>query len=306
MGNVYKAHHRHLDRIVALKTLRKGAESFERQVERFIREAKAAARLDHPNIVPCHEFGEFAGWHYLTMAYVAGESLDDRLRRGPMEPKEAARLVHDLAGAVTYAHRQGVVHRDIKPGNVILGEDGRPRLTDFGIAKFTDPIISPSAAAQLTQVGQVLGTPGYMAPEQSSGRRWEVGPSADVYGLGAVLSAALTGQHPGSPDSAGRLPQPNIPADLQAICDQCLAYRPQDRYASPDELRLALRDFLDGFGSTVISSPVPSQEVKITLPELTITFHKRNILSIILSLILLLLLAFFVGPKIWDWWNGGP
>ena len=193
MGTVYKAHHLRLDRIVVLKTLKGKTAQVEREVERFVREAKAAARLDHPNIVTCHEFGEYDGWHYIAMAYVEGESLHQRLARGPLEPTEAARLVHALAAAVAHAHQQNVIHRDIKPGNVILGKDGRPRLTDFGIAKIISRTNTPIMPSQLTQVGQVLGTPGYMAPEQSAGRRWEIGPSADIYGLGGVLHAALTG-----------------------------------------------------------------------------------------------------------------
>jgi serine/threonine protein kinase len=131
MGMVYKARDCRLDRIVALKTLKVRSAKTEQQVERFVREAKAAARLDHPNIVPCYDSGEHEGWHYLTMAFVAGQSLQHRLEEGPMDAESAARLVQALAGAVAHAHHQGVIHRDIKPSNVLLDKDGRPRLTDF-------------------------------------------------------------------------------------------------------------------------------------------------------------------------------
>jgi serine/threonine protein kinase len=302
MGNVYKAHHRHLDRIVALKTMRTGSAKSERLVERFAREAKAAARLDHPHIVPCYEFGEQDGWHYLTMAFVAGESLQDRLKRGPLEPREAARMLQTLAGAVSYAHHQGVIHRDIKPGNVIIGEDGRARLTDFGIAKLTSPITTPLAPVQLTQVGQVLGTPGYMAPEQSAGRRWEVGPSADIYGLGGLLVAALTGQHPGSYDSIETLTQ-IIPVDLQNICDRCLAYRPQDRFATAHQLESALGHYLHGEDDR--PAPTPSRiDLNAANREPTFTFKKKRVLQGTALLLLLVIAAIFLGPGVRSWWQG--
>ncbi len=286
MGTVYKAHHLRLDRIVALKTLKGKTAQAEREVERFVREAKAAARLDHPNIVTCHEFGEFAGWHYIAMAYVEGESLHQRLARGPLEPMEAAKLVHSLAAAVAHAHEQNVIHRDIKPGNVILGKDGRPRLTDFGIAKIISRTNTPIIASQLTQVGQALGTPGYMAPEQSAGRRWEVGPSADIYGLGGVLHAALTGSHPGHPDSFDTLPQ-DIPPALQSICDHCLAYRPQDRYATAGELEKALGAYLSEVSGVASQLPPPKKEVTIRLPEMTLKLDKQKIfLGLLLAAII--------------------
>ena len=276
MGTVYKAHHLRLDRIVALKTLKGKTAQVEREVQRFVREAKAAARLDHPNIVTCHEFGEYGGWHYIAMAFVEGESLHQRLARGPLEPAEAARLVHALAAAVAHAHQQNVIHRDIKPGNVILGKDGRPRLTDFGIAKIIGRTSTPILPSQLTQVGQVLGTPGYMAPEQSAGRRWEIGPSADIYGLGGVLHAALTGGHPGDPDSLETLAQ-DIPPALQTICDRCLAYRPQDRFATAFELEQALGDYLGEVSTLSLQAPLPPKEVTIRLPEVTFKLEKRKL-----------------------------
>ena len=304
MGNVYKAHHLRLDRIVALKTLRAGTAKSELQLERFHREAKAAARLDHPNIVPCYEFGKFNGWHYLTMAFVAGESLQSRLTRGPLTTEEAARVALDLAKAVAHAHHQGVIHRDIKPGNVILGEDGRPRLTDFGIAKLTSPITTPLPPMQLTQVGQALGTPGYMAPEQSAGRRWEVGPSADIYGLGGVLVAALTGHHPGSHDSFETLAQ-SIPENLQTICDRCLAYRPQDRFASADQLVEALEKILAGENPTPEppAKPTPSSE---EAHQVVIKLPKAGLWKVLGAVALVLVSALFLGIWLGGWWKHSP
>ncbi len=260
MGNVYKARDRELDRVVALKTLKSGTAKIERQVQRFVREAKAAARLDHPNIVTCYEFGEFEGWNYLTMAFVAGESMHERLVKGPLEPEEAARILFALAKAVSYAHQNGVIHRDIKPGNVLLGEDGRPRLTDFGIAKLIapveqNPLMSPPSM-HLTQVGQALGTPGYMAPEQMAGRKWEVGPLADIYSLGGLLVAALTGHHPSKPNSSDTFDE-QIPEPLQAICDRCLADNPKDRYPTAAELAMALESYLQ---SLHVPPPTEAEE----------------------------------------------
>jgi serine/threonine protein kinase len=303
MGNVYKAHHRGLDRVVALKTLRAGTAKSELQLERFLREAKAAARLDHPNIVPCYEFGKFSGWHFLTMAFVKGESLQDRLARGRIETREAASLVLVLAKAVAYAHHQGVIHRDIKPGNVILGEDGRPRLTDFGIAKLTSPLTTPVPMTQLTQVGQALGTPGYMAPEQSAGRRWEVGPSADIYGLGGVLVAALTGHHPGSHDSFETLAQ-NIPEHLQTICDRCLAYRPQDRFASADQLVEALELFLAGKSPAPASGDSSSKEQEPPDDsDAVITLPKSGLWKITGAVAAVLVCALLLGIWLGGWWK---
>lgn len=299
MGNVYKARHRNLDRIVALKMLKEsGAERVERQIERFIREAKAAGRLDHPNIVPCYEVGEFQGWHYLTMAYVQGESLHRRLAKGALEPAESARMAEALARAVAHAHQQGVIHRDIKPDNVLLGEDGRPRLTDFGIAKLIETTEVHITPDQLTQVGQALGTPGYMAPEQSQGRRWEVGPSVDIYGLGGVLSAALTGR-PGQTDTVATLTK-ECPDELHRICQRCLAYRPADRYQSADELADELKRFLDGSITSPDKAVADSQGLTITVPEFSIRLSRSTLLKILGFIISVLVCSFLLA----SWWAG--
>lgn len=301
MGIVYKARDRRLDRVVALKILKAGTTRSENQLERFQREAKAAARLDHPNIVPCYEFGEFQGWHYLTMAFVNGHSLQHQLQSGPMKPREAALMVQALASAVSHAHKQGVIHRDIKPGNVLLGDDGRPRLTDFGIAKIIDSTNPPIAPSQLTMVGQALGTPGYMAPEQSAGRRWEVGPAVDIYALGGLLVAALTGQS-ASGDSVETLAQ-EVPEDLHLICTRCLAYNPLDRYASADALMKDLAIYLEGKSPPAPRIAQPQSEVTITLPEVTLKFSKSKVLLILGFVVAVLVCSFLLATWITDGWR---
>ena len=190
MGVVYKARQISLNRIVAVKMILAGLLATKADHDRFHSEAQAAALLDHPNIVPIFEVGEHEGQHYFSMGYVDGQSLAARLAEGPLPPKEAAELVATVAEAVEYAHRQGVIHRDIKPSNILIDSKGRPRVTDFGLAKRVD------SGSDLTATGQVLGTPSYMPPEQAAGQIRAVGPAADVYALGALLYATLTGRPP--------------------------------------------------------------------------------------------------------------
>src|SRR5262249_18060771 len=155
-------------------------------VRRFYLEAEASANLDHPGIVPIYEVGQHEGQHYFSMGFVEGQSLAQKVAQGPLPPREAAALVRDVAEAVQYAHERGVIHRDLKPANVLLDAHGRPRVTDFGLAK------KLQADSGLTASGQIMGTPSYMPPEQAQGRA-DIGPPADVYALGAVLYCLLTG-----------------------------------------------------------------------------------------------------------------
>ena len=186
MGVVYKARQVSLNRIVAVKMILAGQLATKADHDRFHAEAQAAALLEHPNIVPIFEVGEHEGQHYFSMGYVDGQSLAARLAEGPLPPKEAAELVATVAEAVEYAHRQGVIHRDIKPSNILIDSQGRPRVTDFGLAKRVD------SGSELTATGQILGTPSYMPPEQAAGQIKAVGPAADIYALGAT---ALCGTH---------------------------------------------------------------------------------------------------------------
>jgi WD40 repeat protein/tRNA A-37 threonylcarbamoyl transferase component Bud32 len=251
MGVVFKARERELDRVVALKMILAGQLASEIDIQRFRAEAQALARLDHPGIVPVYEVGEHDGLHYFTMAFIEGTSLADRLRDGPLAPKEAARLVRDLSGAIVYAHLHGIVHRDLKPANILIDLQGQPKLTDFGLAKRTHD------ASDKTGAGQILGTPTYMSPEQAQGNSSGVGPASDIYGLGALLFSLLTARPPfqaATPMETMRhvlsvepprpsVLNPSVPRDLETICLKCLEKSPFKRYANAN----ALKDDLDRF-----------------------------------------------------------
>lgn len=262
MGVVYRARQVTLRRIVAVKMILAGELANQTEVERFYTEARAAAHLHHPNIVAIHEVGQHQAQHYFSMDYVAGESLATRIARGPLPAREAAALLRKVAQAVAFAHVEGVIHRDLKPANILLDAKGEPHVTDFGLAKrVQDPvgrISNPSP--DLTQTGQVLGTPSYMPPEQAAGKTKDIGPRSDVYSLGAVLYCALTGRPPFQAASTldtllqvlDREPVPPraldsaIPRDLETICLKCLAKEPDKRYPSAQELAADLDRFLAG------------------------------------------------------------
>ena len=187
MGAVYHAHEKALDRPVAIKVLPPDAVGGDAR-ERFLREARTAARLTHPNIVPLFTFGETQGLVYYVMGYVDGESLEQRLRRGALDAETARTLLAQLAGALHYAHEQGIVHRDVKPDNVLIERDtGVAKLTDFGIAKRS------AGGETLTGTGLLMGTPKYMSPEQASGDR-DLDARSDIYALGLMGYAMLTGR----------------------------------------------------------------------------------------------------------------
>jgi|GEM_PF-1245219 len=254
MGVVYKARQLALDRTVALKLVLSGKDASSSEVSRFHIEAKAAARLDHPHIVPVYEIGEFNGQQFFSMGFVDGPSLSVRLsKEGPLPYREAAELMRKVAEAVHYAHRLGVVHRDLKPGNVLITAEGEPKVTDFGLAKRLD------SQQSLTATGQILGTPSYMAPEQALGDNSAIGPWTDIYSLGATLFAALVGRPPfvgtaihellinvvEQPAPSLRSINPQIPAGLDAIVLKCLGKTANERYATAADLAAALKDFLE-------------------------------------------------------------
>ncbi|RMG17362.1 MAG: serine/threonine protein kinase, partial [Planctomycetota bacterium] len=240
MGVVYRAFDRVLAREVALKRIR--ADWLDEEArKRFLREAELSARLAHPGIVRVHTLAcGSAGELDLVLELVEGVSLAARLRSGSLAPGEAALLAENLARALAHAHARGVLHRDLKPSNVLLrAEDGAPTLTDFGLAREL-----AEHRERLTRTGEVLGSPACMAPEQAAGELARVGPATDVYGLGAVLFAALTGRPPfagknlysllrqvlEAPPPRPSALVPSVPRALDAVCLRCLAKAPEDRY----------------------------------------------------------------------------
>ncbi len=252
MGVVYKAHDTTLRRTVALKVLLGAEHADPDRLRRFQAEAAILAQLQHPHIVQIFEVGEHAGVPFFAMEYVAGKTLLERLHESPLEPAEAARLVHLLAQAMHSAHERGVIHRDLKPSNVLLTTEQVPKITDFGLARH-----GPS---DLTMPGAILGTPSYMAPEQALGQLDRIGPAADVYSLGALLFELLTGRAPfkgattaatlnqvvrSDPPAPRRL-QPGVPRDLDTICLKCLHKDPAKRYGSAQALADDLQRFLRG------------------------------------------------------------
>jgi hypothetical protein len=251
MGVVYRARQFQLQRVVALKVILAGGHAGAEERVRFLAEAEAIARVRHPGIVQVFDFGTHQGMPYFTLEFCEGGSLADRLAGAPLPPREAARLVEQVARAVAAAHAQGIVHRDLKPANVLLAHPSVAKITDFGLAKRLD-------AGGLTRTGAVVGTPSYMAPEQARGE--SVGPLADVYALGAILYECLTGRPPfkaATPlDTLHQVltddPVPprqlnaQLPADLETVALECLHRDPGRRYASAGALADDLARFLAG------------------------------------------------------------
>src|SRR6185295_17470750 len=262
MGVVYLARDVMLDRAVAMKVLAPHLAAQEEMRERFLREARTAARLAHPNVVPVYRADEIDGAAFFTMAFIEGEALADRIRdRGPLTPAEAVRIFREVAWALAYAHARGVVHRDVKPENILLDrQTGHALVSDFGIARQAD-------ASRLTQAGLVLGTFHYMSPEQVSGA--DLDGRSDVYSLGIVMYQALSGKLPFDGLTAPavlmahatkRAPPlhtiaPNVPASLVAIVDRCLEKRAEDRFPNCEMLADALDDALEAAPSTIQSLP---------------------------------------------------
>jgi serine/threonine-protein kinase len=254
MGVVYRAYQVALNRHVALKVIRSAGFASEAERRRFQSEAEAVAQLDHPHIIPVFEVGESRGLHYFSMRLISGSSLDKRRDGYARDVRAAAGLVATVAEAIQHAHQRGILHRDLKPANILVDDRGEPYVTDFGLARRVE------SDGDLTQTGVIVGTPSYMSPEQTTGGKGTLTTATDVYGLGAILYALLTGRapHAGSsfvetldlirevmPEPPSKL-NPRVPRDLNIICLKCLEKDPRRRYASAQDLAEDLRRWLSG------------------------------------------------------------
>jgi eukaryotic-like serine/threonine-protein kinase len=295
---VYKARQVSLNRGVALKMILAGRLASVTQVERFRIEAEAAAYLDHPDIVTIFEVGEHRGQHYFTMKLVDGGSLARQVDRLVGEPRSSAALMATVARAVHYAHQRGILHLDLKPANILLDAHGKPLVSDFGLAKRV------GSDSSLTLAGVILGTPGYMAPEQASGRRGEVTTAADVYALGAILYELLTGKPPFRAETAlatlwrvledepprPRFVNPGADRDLETIAMKCLDKNPVRRYASAEALAQDLERWLAG-------EPIDARPVG-PLERAWLWFRRNPLLAGLAATVVGLLITTAVGASL--------
>jgi outer membrane protein assembly factor BamB len=299
MGIVYKARQVSLDRLVALKMILAGQLASASEVERFRTEAEAAANLDHPNIVPIFEVGEHEGQHYFSMKLLDGGSLADHLDRFRNDPRAAAQLVATVARAVHHAHQRGILHRDLKPANVLLQGSAIAMVTDFGLAKRVD------SDRGITQSGAIVGTPGYMPPEQAAGKKKGISTASDVYSLGAILYALLAGRPPFQAETPfstvmqvlqedpqpPRRFNPRLHPDLEAICLKCLAKDPAQRYGSAEALAEDLERWLS-------DKPVRARRAGLDERVVRWLWRRRRALLLAATPVLLMLAGIFG----WQWY----
>jgi eukaryotic-like serine/threonine-protein kinase len=300
MGVIYRARQISLNRPVALKMIRSGQLATATEVQRFRAEAEAAARLDHPNIVPIYDVGEHEGQHFYAMKLVSGGSLAEAIGGQPMPPRRAARLLAPIARAVHFAHQRGILHRDLKPTNILLDAAGEPQLADFGLAKLAE------TENGLTQTAEVMGSASYMSPEQASGHSRQLTTASDTYSLGAVLYEMLTGRPPFRADTlvetlrqvVEQEPSPPSPfnagldRDLETICLKCLEKLPTHRYPSAEALAQDLERWLAG--ETILAR-------RATTRERTVKWVRRKPLVAALAGTVLLMGAAGLSGVLWQW-----
>lgn len=307
MGVVYEAIDTRLKRRVAIKMIRGGVGTSRDAIRRFQTEAEAVAQTQHPNIVQIYEVGWHEGQPFVALEYLPGGTLFAKAANKPQPPQEAAVLVRTIAEAMHHAHTQGVIHRDLKPGNILFTADGTPKVTDFGAARLLqDGPDSNAPFAALTKVGEVIGTPQYMAPEQARGTPGGITTKIDVYALGAVLYHLLTGRPPhDGPESfdvlnavvrndpvAPRRLVPNVPRDLETICLKALEKHPSNRYGSAREIADDLGRYLDG--DSILAKPDPG------LLRIWRKACRNPMIAGLIAVIILVALAGFTGV-VWQW-----
>ncbi|MDQ3619224.1 MAG: Stk1 family PASTA domain-containing Ser/Thr kinase, partial [Actinomycetota bacterium] len=274
MAEVYRARDELLGREVAVKVL---SDKFSRDhsfVERFRREAQSAANLNHPNIASIYDYGDDGGTYFIVMEYIDGQPLSDVIEAdAPLMPERAAEVASDVARALERAHASGLVHRDIKPGNIMMNSNGQTKVTDFGIAR----ALTSDGEATMTQTGMVIGTASYLSPEQAQGN--PVDPRSDVYALGCVLYEMLTGSAPFTGDSPLSIAykhvrenpeppshlNPDVPQELDAIVLKAMAKNPDNRFSGAAEMREDLARFLAG--QKVHATPILADTTMVVAPE---------------------------------------
>src|SRR6184192_2952518 len=298
-GVVFRARQKSLNRTVALKVISLGQWASKAHLKRFRREAEAAASLDHPSIVPIYEVGERDGSCYFSMKFIEGGQLDEVARRESIPIRRAVELMAKVTRTVHYAHEHGILHRDIRPGNILLDAKGEPHLTDFGLARLVE------SESNVTHTLDVLGTPSYMAPEQATGNNAAVSSATDVYGIGAVLYQSLTGQPPFAGgatyetiklllDTEPRQPRllnPKIDRDLSTICLKCLQKDPKRRYPSA----LALAEDLERW---LKHEPIQARQTGIFTRGRKWVRRKPAVAALIASLVA------FAAAIGWNVWQG--
>src|SRR5215468_5101762 len=298
MGVIYRARQRHSRRIVALKRISSHHADSQDTLMRFRREAQAAANLDHPNILPIYEVSEsHDGLPFFSMKFAAAGSLLEAASALRSEPRRAVSLMAKVARAVQYAHEQGILHRDLKPGNILLDGRGEPMVSDFGLAKWLEP------TGRLTRTPSIFGTPGYIAPEQVNGSERKLTSAADLYSLGAVLFDLLSGRPPFVGEHALKTIQqatekpapklrtlaPELDRDLETICAKCLEREPNARYRSAGELAEDLECWLQG--RAIVARPV--------LPPVRLWRWSRRNPIVAWMAAFLLALSTLMGVMIW-------